>query len=81
MANREDLVRWVYQAVEENGGEASLIEVAKHIWKNHESDLKSSGDLFYTWQYDMRWAAQHLRDENKFVAATAQADRKWAIAK
>lgn len=81
MANRERMMRWVYQAVEAEGGEASVLQVAKYIWSHHESELKSSGDDFYTWQYDMRWAAQKLRDDKKFVAAAVQNGRKWAIAK
>jgi hypothetical protein len=81
MADREKMMRWVYQAVETAGGEASLLQVARHIWENHEIDLRASGDDFYTWQYDMRWAAQKLRDEKKFVSTAAQTGRKWAIAK
>jgi hypothetical protein len=80
MANRADLVPWVFQAVKELGGEASVKDVAKAIWKNHEADLKKD-NLFYTWQYDMRWAAQKLRDEKKFVSAKGQKNRKWAIAR
>lgn len=81
MADRQILVRWVFEAVIALGGEASVTETAKQIWKEHEPELKASGDLFYTWQYDMRWAAQRLRDEKKFAAASGQSSRKWAIAK
>ena len=38
-----------------------MLEVGKYIWDHHESELRRSGDLFYKWQYDMRWAANHLR--------------------
>ncbi len=63
MADREDLKRWVVDALNEAGGRSSLIEVAKHIWDSHEGELRGSGDLFYKWQYDMRWAATALRKE------------------
>ena len=63
MVTREDLKRWIAQAVGESGGEARFIDVAKWIWKNHESDLKSSGDMFFKWQYEMRWASQMLAKE------------------
>ena len=58
MASRDDLIDWVYKAVQGNGGKTKLVNVARHIWENHESELRSSGDLFYTWQYEMRWAAK-----------------------
>ncbi|BCP51623.1 hypothetical protein K32_02400 [Kaistia sp. 32K] len=60
---REKLKQWVLQAVDHRGGKASIVDVARHIWAEHEAELKSAGDLFYTWQYDMRWAAQKLRDD------------------
>ncbi len=75
MATRHDLEDWVYRAVESLGGEAKLIEVAKKLWADHESELKASGDLFYTWQYDMRWAADRLRKQGKM----ALSGRNWAI--
>jgi len=75
MANRNDLQEWVYEAVKSNGGTASVVEVAKHIWEQHEDELKASGDLFYTWQYDMRWAADKLRKANRFTLS----GRRWAL--
>ena len=79
MTARAELVDWVYEAVKENGGTATIVQVASHIWKNHESDLKRSGDLFYTWQYDMRWAAQRLRDTGKFKPKNLSNRREWEI--
>jgi hypothetical protein len=63
MATKHDLQDWVRNALQATGGKASLVEVAKHIWQNHEADLKISGDLLFTWQYDMRWAANVLRHQ------------------
>ena len=79
MANRESLLAWVFDAVKALGGEASVTEVAKYLWNNHEAELRQSGDLFYTWQYEMRWAAQRLRDEKKFAASAGRSNRKWAL--
>lgn len=76
MGRRDDLKQWVYDAVKAHG-EASIIETAKHIWRHHSSEIEGWGDGFYTWQYDMRWAAQVLRDERKLVVAS---NRKWALA-
>lgn len=61
MALKHDLEDWVREALDRRGGEAHFAEVAKEIWREHEADLRASGDLFYTWQYDMRWAATRLR--------------------
>jgi len=65
MAIKADLEDWVIQALHALDGEAHLVRVAEHIWTNHEADLRASGDLFYTWQYDMRWAAQNLQKAGK----------------
>ena len=59
--NRNDYAKWVLEALKELGGKGSIIEVAKIIWKNHKSELESSGDYFYSWQYDFRWGAYRLR--------------------
>lgn len=37
------------------------LDVSKYIWANYEDQLRQSGDLFYTWQYDYRWQATELR--------------------
>lgn len=79
MATRQDLTNWVYEALAEHGGEANIVEVARHIWERHETDLRASGDLFYTWQYDMRWAAKRLRDEGKVAAPDATPKGTWAL--
>ena len=64
MASKKDLETWVKEALLELGGSGKLLSVTKIIWKKHQKDLIDSGDLFYTWQYDMRWAAKKLRDKN-----------------
>lgn len=61
MTSKSDLQDWVREALHDEGGQAPLIHVAKSIWARHRKELESSGDLFYTWQYDMRWAANVLR--------------------
>ena len=45
------------------GGAARLVDICKFVWENHEGQLRASGDLFYTWQYDVRWAGTALRHE------------------
>jgi hypothetical protein len=62
---RNELPDLVFSALKALGGKAPLARVAQYIWDNYETELRASGDLFYTWQYDMRWAAQKLRDAKK----------------
>jgi hypothetical protein len=74
MATKFDLEEWVLEAVAAEGGEAFIVDVAKHIWSRHRVELEASGTLFFTWQYDMRWAAQNLRRKQKLTFS----GRKWA---
>jgi hypothetical protein len=62
MASKTDLTNWVQDALVGLDGHASIVDVCRHIWQVHEPDLRLSGDLFYTWQYDVRWAAYELRE-------------------
>ncbi|NBW76063.1 MAG: hypothetical protein EBR34_09705 [Sphingomonadaceae bacterium] len=64
--SRSDLKEWVLEALQ-SLNRASIPAVAKHIWEKHEAELRASGDLFYTWQYAMRWEAQKLQHEGKIL--------------
>ncbi len=79
MTNKSDLREWVYDAVVASGGRAKIVDISKHIWATHENELRSAGDLFYTWQYDMRWAAQDLRRIGKFADIAASEKRYWEL--
>lgn len=79
VATKEDIVHWVAQAVRAHGGSATLLEVAKHIWQEHEPDLRRSGSLFYTWQYDMRWAATKLRHRSVLRPADESPTGVWEL--
>jgi len=61
MITRDDMAPLVINAIKFHDGEATNLEIAKHIWQNHEHDLRASGDLFFTWQYDLRWTITSLR--------------------
>jgi hypothetical protein len=69
MVSREDLKPWVLDALRLHGGKARIVQTAKYIWDTYESDLKRSGDFFYKWQYEMRWAggSTSTRGENREV--------------
>lgn len=64
-ASAENLKPWVLEALDALGGQARVPDIARHIWENHEADLRASGDLFFTWQYAMRWAGQILQKEGQ----------------
>ncbi len=77
MATRDDLKQWVLEGLVAQGGQAKIPEIGKHIWDNHEAELRNSGDLFYTWQYAMRWAGQSLQFEGKLTKNGP--GKRWAV--
>lgn len=79
MAERGDLRVWVVEALRQLGGEGTIVQVCQRIWQVHESDLRESGDLFYTWQYDVRWAAQFLRDTGLLIAVGGSRTKAWTL--
>jgi hypothetical protein len=77
LATRDDLQDWVLEALRAVGGEAHLVEVTRTVWEAHRADLEASGDLFYTWQYDLRWAATKLR--HRGLLDTAERTGRWRL--
>jgi transposase-like protein len=59
---RSDLKPIILAALTSYGGKASVTDIARYIWSNHEAALRASGDFFFVWQYDMRRAAESLRN-------------------
>ena len=78
MATKGDLVDWVHEALKTAGGAANIVYVAKYIWEHHRAELEEN-DLFYTWQYDMRWAATALRKRGLMVPADDDRRGKWTL--
>lgn len=79
MATKHDLTDWVAASLKRLGGSASLTMVARDIWKHNELELRSSGDLFYTWQYDMRWAANALRRKGVMKPSEVSPSGVWQL--
>ncbi|HEV7572477.1 MAG TPA: hypothetical protein VGQ21_13340 [Thermoanaerobaculia bacterium] len=79
MSEREVLKDWVIDALNEQGGGARVVDVCKQIWKSRAGDLRAAGDLFYTWQYEVRWAAQMLRDEGRLERASPKRRGWWEV--
>lgn len=80
MATREDMKDWVLLALKSRGGYGWPKDVAKYIWENYEVELRKSGNLLYTWQYDVRWAAQSLRNIGTLKPVHRRRDLPWEIA-
>lgn len=80
MNDRGVLKAWVVDALRSLGGSGSIVQVCRQVWQVHEADLRSSGDLFYTWQYDIRWAAQYLRDNGYLQAVDSDRRAPWELA-
>jgi hypothetical protein len=80
MVTREEMKGWVLEALEASGGVGYPKDVAKFIWDKYEPDLRRSGGLLYTWQYDVRWAAQSLRNSGILKAVDGRRDLPWELA-
>ena len=80
MLSKQDLPRVVLEALEGLAGSGTVVEVARAVWQRNEPQLRASGDLFYTWQYDIRWAAQQLRDEGQLAPTNRGATSRWVLA-
>ena len=80
MANKTELVDWLYKALKDLDGSASIPEVCKYVWEHHEAELRNSGNLFYTWQDDIRWAAYQLRTSGKMKPDALSPKGIWQLA-
>lgn len=81
MATKSDLVDWLYEALHASGGGGRIPDLCKHVWTAHEDDLRQSGDLFYTWQYDIRWAAYQLRKSGKMKHSNLSPQGIWELSR
>jgi hypothetical protein len=79
MITKHDLGDWIVDALRSAGGRATIVSVCEHVWRQHEADLRASGDLFFTWQYDIRWAATNLRHGRVLKAAEVSPRGVWEL--
>jgi hypothetical protein len=59
----EMLKEWIVEALKSYGGAATMIDISKWIWEEYEQEMRGNGDMFYRWQYAMRWAGTSLRKD------------------
>jgi hypothetical protein len=76
---RSDLQEVVLEALNFLGGQGTITQICKYIWDRYEKDLRASGDLFYHWQYDMRWAGQQLRNAGRLVESRKAPRGLWIL--
>ena len=79
MANRHDLQDWIIQALQSLEGAGAIADVCRYVWDHHENDLRNSDDLFFTWQYDIRWAATRLRESGRLKEADQSPKGIWEL--
>lgn len=77
---RNDLPDLLMKCLTVLGGEGTIVEVCKCFWTHYEEELKRSGDLLYTWQYDIRWAATELRKRNIVLDSKESPKGLWQLA-
>jgi len=75
---RKQYERWVYDALKDNNGSSTVLEVAKHIWANHKDDIDDTED-FYSWQYDFRWGATEFRKKGIMRDAKESPRGLWQL--
>ncbi|MHC3914565.1 hypothetical protein ACI0FN_00525 [Alcaligenes nematophilus] len=81
MVTRELMRAWVVLALQANEEKKAFPkDVAKYIWENYKNELMRSGDMLYTWQYDVRWAAQDLRNSGVLKPVNGRRDLPWELA-
>ncbi len=79
MLFRERLMLWVREALGALGGSGTINDVAKHLWDNHEAELRDAGEHFYSWQTDLRWAAQQLRNKRLIGLSKIGSKSLWVL--
>ena len=70
--SRKDLPDILYNIIKELGGRASMMDIFKKFWSKYKHQIKETDDIFYTWNYDIRWAATYLRKHGRMKAASIQ---------
>jgi len=80
MSQRDVLKVWLEESLANLGGTATIPEVCWQIWRQRENDLKDRGDLFVTWQYEVRWAARMLRQDGVLRTAEESPKGVWELA-
>jgi hypothetical protein len=77
--SRDNMTDLLYEVLKDMGGKGTIVEVCKAFWEKHENDLRRSGEWFYKWQYEIRWAATELRREKLLKPAEYSPKGLWEL--
>lgn len=66
---RNDLPDLLYEIIKSLGGKASMTNILREILKLYASKLNPSENMFYTWNYDIRWTVTELRRDGRIKPA------------
>lgn len=79
MKTRKDLCDWIVEALKDLNGSAQIIKVKEHIWQHHGQELRDSGNLHFTWNEDVFWAATQLRAKGVLKKGKDTSKNVWAL--
>lgn len=79
MIKKDELTSILIKALRGLSGKATIVQICKWIWENYQSELEESGELFYTWQYDIRWAATKLRKKGVMKSENESPRGIWIL--
>ena len=70
---------WIVEALRYYSGSAHYILVSKWIWEHKRQELFDSGDMFYKWQYQIRWLAIELRKQGVLKTSEESPKGTWIL--
>ena len=73
------LKQWIVEALSFYSGQAHYLTVSKWIWEHRRQELFDTGDMFYKWQYHIRWLAIELRKEGVLLPADESPSGTWIL--
>jgi len=77
--DRHILANWIEEALKDLGGIGTVLAVNKHIWQHHQQELEASGDFFFKWQYEVRWAAHKLKEQGRLRLSARGKRGLWEL--
>jgi hypothetical protein len=77
--SQEVLEEWLIEAIQALGGSAAILEICQWVWAEKEEELRNAGDLFFTWQYDIRWAASRLQKKGILLGTDESRRGIWEL--
>jgi hypothetical protein len=80
MQGREVMKAWVREALRGLGGSATILDICKRVWERHSTEIREADDLFYNWQYEIRWAGDLLRRDRVIRPAKSSPRGIWELA-